>query len=51
MEDEDDLIKGLTKEDLQDEIICILFNYLIKENNEYRHTLKNLIKERRKYCE
>lgn len=38
---------NLTKEDLQDEIISILFNYLIKENNEYRHCIKNLIKERR----
>lgn len=37
----------LTKEDLQDEIITILFNYLIKENEEYRHTIKNLIRERR----
>ena len=34
----------LTKEDLQDEILSILFNYLLKENKEQEKIIKNILK-------
>ena len=40
--------EGLTKEDLQDEIIVILFNYLLRENKEQEETIKRIIKERKR---
>ena len=34
----------LTKEDLQDEILSILFNYLLHENKEQEKIIKNILK-------
>ena len=34
----------LTKEDLQDEILSILFNYLLKENKEQEEIIKHILK-------
>ena len=34
----------LTKEDLQDEILSILFNYLIHENKQQEMIIKNIMK-------
>lgn len=34
----------LTKEDLQDEILSILFNYLLQENKQQEEIIKNILK-------
>ena len=34
----------LTKEDLQDEILSILFNYLLQENKQQEEIIKHILK-------
>ena len=38
-------IKEVSKEDLQDEILRILFNYLLEENKQLRRLIKVLRKK------
>lgn len=39
----------INKQELQDKIISIICEYIIKENKELKQTLKSLVKEKRKY--
>lgn len=43
----DEELKQVDRSDLQDEIISILFRYLIKENKKKDKVIKTLAKERK----